>query len=252
MDIIPILLTSSVTIHDTRVALKNPDERISHTVNSIEKWHAIAPDCPIVICDGSNFDFREIIKRKNPAIQIECLNFSNDEEKVKEFGRGYGEGEIIKFAIENSNTIREYQSFAKCSAKLWVENFNDCRLHWNHQFLCQGVFENHFKINKPLELSYIDTRFYLSSVQFYKENFLYAHHKIDKRTGIGLEEVFKNRILESHHERVLFTLYPIVLGVGGGTGKSYKTSYTRKIREKLKLKLASLDKKHKNLFLKSI
>ena len=56
----------------------------------------------------------------------------------------------------------------------------------------------------------------------------------------------RSSLLNIHKEVV------VVLGVGGGTGKSYKTSYTRKIREKLKLKLASLDKKHKNLFLKSI
>ena len=69
----PILLTSSAIVMDDTVILKNPDERISYTVESIEKWLGVHSDTQLVICDGSGYDFSEIVSSRFPNRSIECL-----------------------------------------------------------------------------------------------------------------------------------------------------------------------------------
>ena len=136
----PILLTSSVVPMDKSVLLKDQALRIYYTLESIQKWVKKLPHIKIIVCDGSNFDFSPLIKKAFPESNIECLFFMNDAEKIEEFGKGYGEGEIIKHALKHSNYLMESDSFAKCTAKLWVNNFERIIGHWNNTFLCRPYF----------------------------------------------------------------------------------------------------------------
>src|SRR5271169_740705 len=95
----PILLTSCVIVADHSVSLKDENSRIWLTLESIEKWLIISPDFRLVICDGSNFDFSNIVREKFPAANIECLFFQNNQEMVRLHGKGYGEGEIVNYAL---------------------------------------------------------------------------------------------------------------------------------------------------------
>jgi hypothetical protein len=231
---IPLLLTSSVIAHDPGVALSNTQTRKSLTLNSIFEWLRVDPSLEIVICDGSNYNFTPEIRLEFPNAKIECLHFENSQIEVEKYGRGFGEGEIIRFALAHSKIILEAQCFAKCSAKLWVKNFDDCKKQWNGYWVCKGVFENVLSLNKSPVFSYIDTRFYIVSVDFYKTHLLDAHLSINKKSGFGLEQSFKNVFLNQKIGHAMFRCYPYIEGVGGGTGKSYRNSIFRKIKEAIK------------------
>ena len=248
MTVIPILITSSVTAHDRRVALTDKDERIFLTIESIKNWHLLAPDSPIVICDGSNFDFTELIREAVPAAKTECLKFQNNIDRVEQYGRGFGEGEIVKHAIQNSYLIKKYGAFAKCTAKLWVNNFNICKSFWNNKFLGKAVFIKERGFSKKIELQYIDTRFYISTIDFYTKYFWSAHEKINKSIGIGLEESFREILLKSGESNILFHIYPLINGVGGGTGKVYRNSWLREWKENRNLKIISDNFRYHHLF----
>ena len=112
----PVLLTSCVIVSDHSVSLKDPDSRVRLTTDSIEKWLAVSPDLRLVICDGSNFDFSKIVLKKFPNANIECLFFQNNKELVGIHGKGYGEGEIVNYALENSSYLNESDFFAKAGA----------------------------------------------------------------------------------------------------------------------------------------
>lgn len=231
---LPLLLTSSVVAHDPGVALSDNQTRKSLTIKSIYEWLRVDPSLAIVICDGSNYDFTTEINLKFPNAQIECLHFKNTQVDVEKYGRGFGEGEIIRFALEHSKFIQEAQCFAKCTAKLWVDNFADCKKQWNGYWVCKGVFDNTLSSNKSPVFSYIDTRFYIVSVDFYKTHLLNAHLSINKESGFGLEQSFKQVFLDLKIEHAMFRCYPCIEGVGGGTGKSYKNSIFRKMKEAIK------------------
>jgi hypothetical protein len=245
---IPVLLTSSVIAHDTGVALTDTDERIRLGLESVEQWLKMVPATNIVLCDGSNFDFARIVADRFPLAEIECLHFENNQELVKKFGRGYGEGEIVRYALDHSKYIAKAGCFAKCSSKLWVENFAQCLSAWNGSLLCKGVFLNVFSLFKKTELVYIDTRFYIASCTTYKRYFENVHFQINQAKGHGLEECFRDTFLKNNLQKSLFSHPPVICGVGGGTGTYYKNSLKRKLKEKIRQKLVCMDKKFMHFF----
>lgn len=232
---IPILLTSSVIVHDKAVSLKNKEERIRLAMQSVKEWLKIDPRLSIVLCDGSSFDFSELVSKQFPDARIECLPFENNQTMVERFGRGYGEGEIVRYALQHSKFIAQAGCFAKCSSKLWVENFLTCAKSWNGRALFKGVFLNIFSLFNSCEFSYIDTRFYIISTDFYRQFFENAHAKIGKKKGFGLENSFHSIITEQHIKRSLLRVSPVICGVGGGTGYYYNNSFARRLKESFRL-----------------
>jgi hypothetical protein len=245
---IPILLTSSVIAHDTRVKLKGQEDRIRLALESIAQWLRIDPELRLVLCDGSDFDFYSAVIEQFPQARIECLHFENNQAMVKQHGRGYGEGEIVKFALNNSAFIADAGCFAKCTSKLWVENFVECLKDWNGNFLFKGVFLNVFSISRRTVFSYIDTRFYVATVQNYNKYFSEAHLNIDAKSGYGLEDCFYAICVQSHLNEFIFRVPPIICGVGGGTGKYYKNTTLRILKERLRLKLVRMNSQFTALF----
>mgnify|MGYP005805361767 CR=1 FL=1 len=238
---IPILLTSSVVAHDKGVRLQDPEERARLAMESILKWRAIAPMNPLVLCDGSDFDFSPSVSTLEGSGAVECLHFRNDVDLVQLHGRGYGEGEIVRYALEHSQLIQSAGCFAKCTSKLWVENFHECISQWNGDLLLKGVFSNVFSPRKATELAYIDTRFYVASVDTYRRFFVRAHHAIRSKEGHGLEETFREIFLNNKLKGRLMCPPPIICGVGGGTGVYYKNTPIRRLKEKWRY---ALTKRH--------
>jgi len=243
----PILLTSCVKVSDHSVSLKDENDRIKFTIESIEKWLAISPDFRLVICDGSNFDFSKIVIERFPEADIECIYFQNNKEMVGVYGKGYGEGEIVRYAISNSAYLKESDYFAKCTSKLWVENFFDCIKSWNGRFLTKGYFSDVFSF-KNTQFSYIDTRFYLVSKSFYLQNLESEYLNVGGERGLSLEHCFRNVILKNGFENVLFNVPPVICGVGGGSGKYYKNNLKRRVKEVIRLWLVKRNKRFNNLF----
>lgn len=243
----PVLLTSCVTISDHSTALKDEKFRIEYTLESIKKWLDTASDIKLVICDGSGFDFSCIVRDAFPDASIECLNFRNSADLVALYGKGYGEGEIVNFAIANSRFISESECFAKCTSKLWVENFVECFETWNRDFLCHAFFENVFSI-RSTNFSYIDTRFYLVTKLFYKANLASVYLKLADGTGLSIEHCFRDVILEKNYEKILFSLPPVICGVGGGSGTYYKNNIKRRLKDILRLWIVKRHKSFRPLF----
>jgi hypothetical protein len=243
----PILLTSSVTPYDKTVKLVNPEERILYTIESIGEWLKIAPDAKYVICDGSNFNFEEIVKREFPGALIECLFFLNDPKIIEVKGKGYGEGEIIKYALENSIFLKSADFFVKCTGKLWVNNYYQCIKNFTGVFLCQAYFKDVFSFKKT-SLKYIDTRFYVLKKDFYEKYFLNAHYSLSIELGYGIEESFRDIALKNDLKNFLFKVTPRISGVGGGSGNYYKISYRRRLKDALRIYILKGSPRYKDLF----
>jgi len=245
---IPILITSSIIPHDTGVKLLDPQKRLFHAIESIEQWIRVAPESRLVLCDGSGFDFEPIIRERFSKARIECLTFNNDESIVSTYGRGYGEGEIIKFALNNSQFLRETTAFAKCSSKLWVENYAMCARNFDNSCAFQGVFTHVFSMTKPAVLEQVDTRFYFMNREFYSKNFIDAHKAIDLKNGCGLEDVFFKILMELKQAEFLLPRPLQIRGVGGGIGTYYKYNYIRLIKENLRLEISKRSTKFLKFF----
>ena len=243
----PVLLTSCVIVSDHSVNLKDQDARIGLTLQSIERWLAMAPGLRLVICDGSNYDFSGIVRERFPDEDIECLFFRNSSQMVSVYGKGYGEGEIVNYAITHSAFLVDSDYFAKCTAKLWVENFLDCVAGWNGSCLLKGYFADVFSF-KPTRFDYIDTRFYLVSKAFYSKYLASTYLDVGGERGLSLEHCFRDAILEHGLSRVLFNVPPVICGVGGGSGTYYKNNLKRRIKETIRLRIVRRNKSFNSLF----
>ncbi len=234
---VPILLTSSVVAHDKGVQLQDRNLRENLAIESVRQWRLHAPENPIVLCDGSGFDFSPLVQSFSSQVPVECLHFENDPALVQRYGRGFGEGEIVRHALSHSLLIGKAASFAKCTSKLWVENFLNSTASWNGQMLFKGVFDDAFSLSRPTRFAYIDTRFYVASVATYQQYFIDAHHQIDTESGHGLEECFRDIFVANKFQRCLMTLPPVICGVGGGTGRYYKNTKLRRFKERWRYQL---------------
>ena len=245
---IPILLTSSIVAHDMGVRLQDPSERARLALESIHQWRRIAPNNPLVLCDGSDFDFQPIVTKYQNSGPVECLHFRNNVELIQQHGRGYGEGEIVRHAIEHSTLIDSASCFVKCTSKLWVENFSACMQPWNGKLLLKGVFDHVFSLYNATTLAYIDTRFYVMAVQEYRQHFMHAHEDIRVQDGYGLEECFRDIFLNKRLQECLMSPPPVIFGVGGGTGAYYKNSLLRQSKEKWRYHVVKRNPLFRNWF----
>jgi hypothetical protein len=233
---------------DPSVLLKDQELRKFHTLESMHHWSKIAPKSKFVICDGSGFDFSTILKQEFPHLQIECLSFMNDADLVKKHGKGFGEGEIIRYALDHSNYLKESNWFAKCTAKLWVENFQDCVLAWNDRLACKPFFSNVFSFRK-MSLDYVDTRFYLVKKAFYLQYLSTAHIELGGDRGISIEDKYLDLIKEHDLRNIFMKNPPIIAGVGGGSARYYNTSSFRRIKEILRSRITSMNPRYRDFFI---
>lgn len=245
---IPILLTSSVVAYDKGVTLKDTNERIRLALQSVEEWLKIDSSFMLVLCDGSSYDFSERVSCQYPQARIECLPFENNQELVEKYGRGYGEGEIVRHALKYSKFISSAGCFAKCSSKLWVQNFKACAADWTEGTLFKGVFLDVFSPFRQTEFSYIDTRFYITSTAVYRQHFENAHLQIGRKKGYGLENSFHDILLDHKLTKSLLSVSPVICGVGGGIGTYYNNDLIRRVKEDLRLQLVRRHPTFRELF----
>jgi len=178
----PLLITSCVSTSAPLTTLSNPTERINLTVKFIGAWLSAFPQLKIVICDGSGFNFSQTLDNLFPTACIEVISFMNDASSVSMYGKGYGEGEIINYALENSRILKESSLFAKVTSKMWVKNFEDCVKIFNGQFLAAPQFQA-LPSRDKIFLEFIDTRFFISDLKFYLSTLSKAHLRVRDLEG---------------------------------------------------------------------
>ena len=129
-----------------------------------------------------------------------------------------------------------------------MENFTECLKEWRGDCLFSGVFRNAFSPTKSIEMIQVDTRFYVVEKSFYIENLCDAHHRIGVTEGFGLEDSFHQILLDRKREKYLFSVPPVIKGVGGGTGKYYKSTWLRLLKERLRTGKIKQSLEFRNLF----
>ena len=234
MTLPPLIITSAVHPSDQHVALSSSKARVEHTLSAIGQWLQLAPKLPIVLCDGSGFDFSPIIASRFPNNQIECLVFLNDGAAVRLRGKGYGEGEIMRHALMHAKLLIDAHFFAKCTSKLWVGNFHDCLKQWNGRLMFQAKISNILKF-KPLIFRHIDTRFYMMNRDLYLRDFQQAYWKVDDAADHSLEHCFREVIQHQQMQGFLSPTPFCIYGYSGTTGDFFEMSRRTYLTERFKL-----------------
>jgi hypothetical protein len=153
------------------------------------------------------------------------MSFENDQEQVRLKGKGYGEGEIIKYALEHSELLATANSFAKCTGKLWVENYRSCQKAYNGT---AGF--SHFG---SMAVTAVDTRFFIVRKEFYRSKLLGSHAECDDLGGKYLENVYCDSLRGMPRKDWMLSTYPNIRGVSGTSGQEYRCGNLKRLGKNL-------------------
>lgn len=191
--------------------------RFNSNFNSVNE-NSIKNNISIVYCDNSEpkevilEDLKRYAKGKN--VKLETLSFKGNGELTAVKGKGYGEGEITKYAMENSALIKEDGYFIKLTGRLFIDNMSSLL-----KKLSQS--KAYFNIPNHTMRGLCDTRLYAMPIELYKEYFLNAYENVNDDGGYYLEHAFTDVIRSNNIKTFNFPEYPLYSGKSGSAGADY-------------------------------
>jgi hypothetical protein len=223
-----LLITGAIDIESNlpfKTILTNTQNRLEQYIHSIlyaiENYSSVDK---IVFCDNTNYLLKcnhifQIAQSKNK--QLEILAFAGNTELLKEKGKGYGEGEIISYCLNNSELLKECNMFIKLTGRLCIDNFDKLFDVTSNQniFMLDNVVHK-----KKIQVS---TVLYKVNVEFYKQYLSKCYLEVCDTKGYYLEHAFGNVLT---NKKVLsFCCLPHVIGVAGSSGDLYYNSFRKKL-----------------------
>ena len=226
-----ILLTSCVNPNGMPfTALSDINVRKQQYLDALRFYVNNTP-LPIVYVDNSNVDIKEYNVISNIVDdRLELLSFDGNHDK--EHGKGYGELEIIDYAIKHSNIINSNKnvSIIKITGRLVIVNIMTILNQLKYNILPSS---NSVICSMNSDFSMADSRLLIAPLNFYKR-LIENRMAINDSEGVYLEHVLcsliKKQNLYAFHT---FFSEPQYQGVSGSTNNTYeakKHTFREKIR----------------------
>lgn len=248
----PLLLTSAVNCDQNvpYVALKKHEERLFQTLCCLISWSQASCISPIVLCDNTqlNYDFSPIVNyAKKYGVELEVLTFKGNVEETKKRGKGYGEGEIIQYALTHSRHLQDANiSFYKLTSRVFIPNFPAIHKQCNEfPTVFQKAGPGSSSLIKRVVCKLFDrmyattpTIFYKCNVGFYRKYLLSASTNVNDRKNYYLEHAFYRAL--SGQKLPTFDTLPFFIGISGTSGKILSGDYVQNIKILAKKFLAAM------------
>ena len=197
------------------ISLNNTEERQKQYVNAI-LYYLKSTNYPIVFTENSGIDISHLFQDAIDAGRMEYLTFHGNENKEK--GKGYGECEIIRYALDNSKIIKSTNEvrIVKITGRLVITNIRS--IIFLHRIL-SSKRTTFCMINS--DFSFPDSRIIMAHIDFYRI-FLKNQEKINDPRGYFFEHALGDTIKnERKYPFSPFFLHPQIIGISGSTGKEY-------------------------------
>ena len=214
-----------------KIAVRSPNQRRKQTVEAIEFYIKHTRIRKIVYCDNSNApDIDELDNlARNYCKAFEWISFSGNTKQTIIHGKGFGEGEIIAYAINHSKLITDSELLMKVTGRLVVKNTNTLLsvLHKGRSYL---DYHN----------GYIDTRCYIVKLNDYMNYLIHSHEFVNDDNEYYLEHEFYKVAISAGN---IFYPFPIacnIIGISGSMGIEYKDDWIRRFAKSLKALLRSI------------
>lgn len=220
-----LIITSTVNVNSCLTVLIDPEVRLKQYIDSVLFYLQSKRINKIIMCDNSLFDYSQIKVINDQAVlsgkKIEFLNFEGDLNKIQEFGKGYGEGEILQYVFKNSILIREDEyCFLKVTGRLKLSNVDSILNYFQPE-------ENYFQpaiLNLFAKSFKVDTRFYQLSKATFISFFMDSYKLVNDKNGFFLEHVYFKKLNEKKVKYKPFNQLPFFIGISGSTGITYEFS----------------------------
>lgn len=216
IDINNLCLLLTGCIHPTsnikKLAIKSPEERRKQTLTAIDFFIRKTKIKRIVYCDNSSSkkengleDLAHQYKK-----EFEWISFQGNTTKTQEKGKGYGEGEIIEYAINHSQLLAKSKMLMKLTGRFYVKNIDFILFFLSSRY---SYLDYH--------AGYIDTRCYIVQKPDYLNFLLHAHENVNDEQKYYIENVFYNIATSCNG---VFHPFPVVcniIGISGSMGTVY-------------------------------
>ncbi len=235
LKIVVLTGTIEVSYGHANVIIRDVNERLQQYIKNIERLILYSHFDIIVFSENSNYAYNynyliELAGKNNK--QLEILSFMGSNNLIQLLGKGYGEGEILKYALDKSVYLQDDQtSFYKLTGRIFVKNIN--RILENNK--CKNIF-----IKWDIKKKQIDSRFFKVQVSFYKKYIAPVIYQSDERIEWSVEEVYFST-LRGNKEIASFSEYPVITGICASLGKPYDLNFFKLNYRRLQLKLGILD-----------
>ena len=229
-----LLITGAIAIKGSNVPstlIVDVDVRLSQYLDSID--YAIShyeTISEIVFCENTNFIFNyKPLQEKalKYGKKLEIVSFNGDYLNIQKKGKGYGEGEIIRYALNNSEILLKCDFFYKLTGRLIVKNMDKIVFTTNSD----NSFIYHPKTIYKIPKDHIETFFYKVNKKLYLEHLADAYEQVEESIFQYLEHIFYKR-LSSHGIRS-FRYAPLLSGFSGTSGESYDLGTKTEILERI-------------------
>jgi hypothetical protein len=230
-----LIIPSSVHVSARYTTLLDPGQREAQYLDSLSWFIRESPLTRIIVCDNSGYhypkSFYELADFHHK--KIELLSFNGNSMLVQEYGKGYGEGEIMEFVMKHSLLLQEVEGFWKVTGRLKVVNF--------YKLLRQSkVTENYFMPVSLLRPRFlvpraarrcVEVRVYYVTTAFFKRVLLTAYKEVRDDQTFFLEHAYYQAIVQSYAASAgsgsatrvrCFPTAPEITGMSGSNGWVFK------------------------------
>ena len=173
----------------------------------------------IVLADATGSDLlsdADMDELQTFGARIEQIHYLQDSEMIAKRGKGYSEGKLVEFAVQNSRLIAQSGSFFKITGKTYVRNFLDLYKLIN-EFKVSTMVWKHIE-DGELAKPWADCRFYYVRKEIALEHFAPAYLEADDT--VASCEYFIFRYLEKNLSKGK-SPRPLVTGFSGHTDSLY-------------------------------
>ena len=251
----PLIITASFDASATpKVALREVHERTLRHMEGLLAWLKDPSISRIVFVKNCLTKIREEVLMESARThgkELEFLQVDSSPRTVLQ-GKGFGEGDLIRQALERSTTLQEADAFMKVTGKLYAPGWErvftvsgegefylsvpqtsvkmeNLRL-WTRPFYrsengsrLMGFLKRRMRI--PWEVvaatprGWIDTRMYRVNKEFYRENLLESHRRVQDAMNYTLENAFFDDLSGMEDIRKMESI-PLILGTSGTLGST--------------------------------
>lgn len=229
-----LLLTGAIAIPKPQVpytAISRLEERLSQYLYSIDfaidHYHSVTK---IVFCENTAYayDFSsQIAHALRCGKDLEILSFKGNDDLIQQRGKGYGEGEAIEYALNNSNLLKNCRSFYKLTGRLVIGNLDKIAASTTDE----NAFTWHPKEIYRRATDHVETYFFKVNRDFYTSRLLNAYREVDEVNQYFIEHIFYERLKNLNIRAFKHPLN--IIGNSGTSGKPYLESRNAVILERI-------------------
>lgn len=171
---------------------------------------------PIVFCENTQCDFSGTFQNYIDVKRLEYLTFDgNNFDKSR--GKGYGETEIMEYALIHSRFFQCADIVIKITGRLQLRNI-ESMLKINRLIMSSVIQTNCINVKSRM----MDSRVIFAPVDFLKNDLIVRKEMLNDSKEIYFEHILYLSICEQKHFLYFpFVIAPDIVGISGTTGIDY-------------------------------